>query len=57
MRPQHKCEMRHFYFEGERDNIDKLKEKRNKDVQKKASVIQICRLIYYFVFVKDTDKL
>ena len=43
MRPQHKCEMRHFYFEGERE---KLKEKRNKDVKKKASVIQICRLIY-----------
>jgi len=38
-RPQDLCEMRHFYFEGERD---KLKEKRNKDVKKKASAIQIC---------------
>jgi len=38
-RPQDLCEMRHFYFEGERE---KLKEKRNKDVKKKASAIQIC---------------
>ena len=39
-RPRHMCEMRHFYFEGEKE---KLNDRRNRDQKKKVSEVPICR--------------
>ena len=39
-RPQRHCEMRHFYFEGEKE---KLNDRRNRDKKKKVSEVPICR--------------